>query len=205
MLLPTFLLPLPLHYSWIIFLTWKCNHYYPAGKTLPASSFHLSFVLQLYHTHLPPPTFRVPQMGPICSAHSVFIHLPDPHSLRKHFLQAFEQLISVHHTVLAETKTSTSSFQGTLFPSISEIIYHPPYSAALNPRLLDGDQEPTFYHLRNNSEAKEIGHHFLKPRVFHMANPWSTDCFKLLTKHLLTYYDVSDTVLDADDEEIKKT
>ena len=118
---PTFLLPILLHYFWVIFLSWKCNHYYPTGKTLLDSSFHLSFVLWLHHTHLPTPTFTVPQMGPICSAHSVLIHLPDPHPLRKHFLQAFEQLISVYHTVLAETKTSTSSLQGTLFPSISGI------------------------------------------------------------------------------------
>ena len=61
---------------------------------------------------------------------------------------------------------------------------------------------PTFYHLRNNSEEKEIGHYFLKPCIFHMTKPQSTDCLKQITKHLLTYYDVSGTVLGADDEEI---
>ena len=38
-----------------------------------------------------------------------------------------------------------------------------------------------------------------------MANPQSTDCLKQLTKHLLTYYDESGTLLGADDEEIKET
>ena len=52
---PTFLLPILLHYFWVIFLSWKCNHYYPTGKTLLDSSFHLSFVLWLHHTHLPTP------------------------------------------------------------------------------------------------------------------------------------------------------
>ena len=35
-----------------------------------------------------------------------------------------------------------------------------------------------------------------------MTKPQSTDCLKQITKHLLTYYDVSGTVLGADDEEI---
>ena len=74
-----------------------------------------------YTTPTSPPHLQSSPDGPHLFCTLCPHPVPDPHPLRKHFLKAFEQLISVYHTVLAETKTSTSSLQGTLFPSISGI------------------------------------------------------------------------------------
>ena len=63
----------------------KMQSHHPTIKTLPASSFHLFPVLQLYQTHLLTPNPRLPWMGHTCSAQMDLIHLPNISSFEKTF------------------------------------------------------------------------------------------------------------------------